>query len=370
MKLFATVRIDEEKNAGYLVRAFFKAYKAENILCLSGDEAFIRIDLENTEQEKIDFLAEAIAHCKIINLRHGEVPADMQNESDEEENVIEESKEVTEATEKTPEQKEFEEKLVQIATYSSSYEEFKERLLAGMRMSANLKRIFSHLVEAAEETKVISWKNVMKNYERNYSEPISSQRCNLQAKVKSITGLNVLECISAVANHKNDCYTAEKNVDDGKSSTEQISNEDDSQVVNGQTKNEECSEASPQDKKEMTQQGIVNEKRENGIESLLSIIDKTQSLSERVEAVMSEMELPENQPQKVEIQKMVERLITQPVIDFSQENVETRMIFANMVNVFMKNHGRKAYIKAKEFLQELQAIILTDEELEQFKIKI
>lgn len=208
MKLFATVRIDEEKNAGYLVRAFFKAYKAENILCLSGDEAFIRIDLENTEQEKIDFLAEAIAHCKIINLRHGEVPADMQNESDEEENVIEESKEVTEATEKTPEQKEFEEKLVQIATYSSSYEEFKERLLAGMQMSANLKRIFSHLVEAAEETKVISWKNVMKNYERNYSEPISSQRGNLQAKVKSITGLNVLECISAVANHKNDCYTA------------------------------------------------------------------------------------------------------------------------------------------------------------------
>lgn len=357
MKLFATVRIDEEKNAGYLVRAFFKAYKAENILCLSGDEAFIRIDLENTEQEKIDFLAEAIAHCKIINLRHGEVPADMQNESDEEENVIEESKEVTEATEKTPEQKEFEEKLVQIATYSSSYEEFKERLLAGMQMSANLKRIFSHLVEAAEETKVISWKNVMKNYERNYSEPISSQRGNLQAKVKSITGLNVLECISAVANHKNDCYTAEKNVDDVQSST-------------GQTKNEECSEASSQDKKEMTQREIVNEKRENGIESLLSIIDKTQSLSERVEAVMSEMELPENQPQKVEIQKMVERLITQPVIDFSQENVETRMIFANMVNVFMKKHGRKAYIKAKEFLQELQAIILTDEELEQFKIEI
>ena len=357
MKLFATVRIDEEKNAGYLVRAFFKAYKAENILCLSGDEAFIRIDLENTEQEKIDFLAEAIAHCKIINLRHGEVPADMQNESDEEENVIEESKEVTEATEKTPEQKEFEEKLVQIATYSSSYEEFKERLLAGMQMSANLKRIFSHLVEAAEETKVISWKNVMKNYERNYSEPISSQRGNLQAKVKSITGLNVLECISAVANHKNDCYTAEKNVDDVQSST-------------GQTKNEECSEASSQDKKEMTQREIVNEKRENGIESLLSIIDKTQSLSERVEAVMSEMELPETQPQKVEIQKMVERLITQPVIDFSQENVETRMIFANMVNVFMKKHGRKAYIKAKEFLQELQAIILTDEELEQFKIEI
>ena len=357
MKLFATVRIDEEKNAGYLVRAFFKAYKAENILCLSGDEAFIRIDLENTEQEKIDFLAEAIAHCKIINLRHGEVPADMQNESDEEENVIEESKEVTEATEKTPEQKEFEEKLVQIATYSSSYEEFKERLLAGMQMSANLKRIFSHLVEAAEETKVISWKNVMKNYERNYSEPISSQRGNLQAKVKSITGLNVLECISAVANHKNDCYTAEKNVDDVQSST-------------GQTKNEECSEASSQDKKEMTQREIVNEKRENGIESLLSIIDKTQSLSERVEAVMSEMELPENQPQKVEIQKMVERLITQPVIDFSQENVETRMIFANMVNVFMKIHGSKAYIKAKEFLQELQAIILTDEELEQFKIEI
>lgn len=365
MKLFATVRIDEEKNAGYLVRAFFKAYKAENILCLSGDEAFIQIDLENTEQEKIDFLAEAIAHCKIINLQHGEVPTYIQNGPDEEEN-----KEGIEIIEKTPEQKEFEEKLVQIATYSSSYEEFKERLLAGMQMSVNLKRIFSHLVEAAEETKVISWKNVMRNYERNYSEPISSQRCNLQAKVKSITGLNVLECISAVANHKNDCYTAEKNVDDGKSSTEQISNEDDSQIVNGQTKNEECSEASPQDKKEMTQQGFVNEKRENGIESLLSIIDKTQSLSERVEAVMSEMELPENQPQKVEIQKMVERLITQPVIDFSQENVETRMIFANMVNVFMKNHGRKAYIKAKEFLQELQAIILTDEELEQFKIEI
>ena len=352
MKLFATVRINEEKDAGYLVSAFFKAYKAENILCLSGDEAFIQIDLENTEQEKIDFLVEAITHCKIINLHHGEVPTYIQSEPDEEE-----KKEGIDVTEKTLEQKEFEERLVQIATYSSSYEEFKGKLLAGMQMSANLKRIFSHLVEAAEETKVISWKNVMRNYERNYSEPISSQRGNLQAKVKSITGLNALECISAIVNHKNDCYTVEKNVDEGQSLTEQ-------------TKNEECAEANSQNKKEMTQQGIVNEKRENGIESLSSIIDKTQSLSERVNAVLSEMKITKDQPKKIEIKKMVERLILQPVIDFSQENVEIRMIFADMVNVFMKNHGRKTYIKAKEFLQELQAIILTDEELEQFKIEI
>ena len=46
MKVLATVRIENEKTVGFLVKAFFRAYKAENILYLKGKEVKFQMELE------------------------------------------------------------------------------------------------------------------------------------------------------------------------------------------------------------------------------------------------------------------------------------------------------------------------------------
>lgn len=343
MKVFATVRIENEKTAGFLVRAFFRAYKPENILYLRGKEAELQMELDGTEQEDINFLAESISHCEVIKLQHGDISLLKTLESSGNGNT--DNSEDESATKKHTR----ENSMVNfegIAANSSSYEEFKSNVLEKLQMSNSLKEIFSHLLEIAEEVDEVKWRTVVQIYEKRYDQSLKSQRSNLQAKLRNITGLSVMECLAVIVSHKK-CFYETQKVSEGDSSDKPEDSEN-----QGKTSTD-----------------CIRLGEYNGVEMLAGIIDKTQSLAERVGTVLSEMQLPTDQFQKDSIQKMVEKLITQPVIDLSQEDMEIRMNFANMVNVFMKKHGRKTYIKAKEFLQELQPMILTDEEKEQYKIE-
>ena len=350
MKVLATARIENEKTVGFLVKAFFRAYKAENILYLKGKEVKFQMELEGIEQEDIDSLAETISHCEVIELQHGDISLLKTKETSEADNDEKKKDPDMDGTEVKPEKETLMENFEGIATSSSSYEEFKNNVLKELRMSDALKEIFAHLLEAAEEAEEINWKNIKQIYDKRYDKSLKSQRWNLQAKVKKITGLGVIEFLAAIVNHKNDSYESQNIVGDNSSD---ITKDSDNQ---GNMK--------------VTSTDCINSGEYNGVQMLSDVIDKTQSLEERVDAVLSEMQHPTDQLQKDAIQKMVEKLITQPVIDLAHEDMETRMSFANMVNVFMKKHGRKTLIKAKEFLQELQAVILTDEEQERYKIGI
>ena len=66
-KFWARVKFKEEKNAEYLIKAFFQNFNPESSIVIRGDEA----KLEIVFREPPMVIVDAINHCKIIELNYG-----------------------------------------------------------------------------------------------------------------------------------------------------------------------------------------------------------------------------------------------------------------------------------------------------------
>ena len=66
-KFWAKVRIKQDKNAEYLIRAFFQDFNPESSIVVRGKEAKLEIVFRQPPMAIID----AISHCEVIELNYG-----------------------------------------------------------------------------------------------------------------------------------------------------------------------------------------------------------------------------------------------------------------------------------------------------------
>lgn len=110
----------------------------------------------------------------------------------------------------------------------------------------------------------------------------------------------------------------------------------------------------------------------------LSRIDKTKTIQERLEKVLNILEICEVQDKETRenILKFTETVIMMrepdvtratEILKPSQDVLQSRLIFAKLINKFANRMENYYTLKPEEFLRELQPRILTQEEIEQLE---
>ena len=384
-KFWIKVKFKQEKNAEYLIRAFFQEFDPESSIVVRGKEAKLEIVFREPPMAIID----AINQCEVIELNYGknlkeykedeDLQVEAENDS-KQRNVGVESSEKIEQTKKKrgrPATKKLEQtinipKLEEIAKKSNSFEHFAELVAKWLEMDKRKEFCKSLIIVSAEVDK-ITWKELekdLKNKNISYTQwdkIWSVQQVSEKLKEYSATMLSFL---NVTKKYKE--YSFKKVEED---STEENSSKQEVEktTTNLEEKNDKFNEtvfSKPRVKME-----CMPEIKE--FEETLASVDKTQSVEERVRLVLGAMGL-KNMP--VKEQKQIVEIASTAVkkgrmafdIIFVEANIPieqtmtVRMTFSKFVNDFVQKYESGKKVKLLTFLSELQKIIMFESEIENF----
>ena len=182
-KFWAKVKFKQNKNATFLIRAFFQDFDPASSIVVRGNEAKLEIVFRQPPMAIID----AINHCEVIELNYGKnlkeykedetMQVETENES-EQGNAESESSEQTEqtkkkrgrsATKKKEPTKEIKSEqnpikipeLEKIAKKASSFEDFAKLVAEWLEMDKR-QEFFKNLVIVSAEIDKITWKELEK----------------------------------------------------------------------------------------------------------------------------------------------------------------------------------------------------------------
>lgn len=409
-KFWAKVRIKQDKNAEYLIRAFFQDFNPESSIVVRGKEAKLEIVFRQPPKAIID----AISHCEVIELNYGKnlkgyeedekIQVDTENDyeygnvggkdSEETEQTNAESKKAEQAEQANAESKSFKQtelqkkvqpkkisrglttinipKLEEIAKIATSFENFAKLVSEWLEMGQR-EDFFTNLVIISTKVDKITWKeleNALKNKKVFYTQwdkVWSSKQVSERLKEYSIT---ILSFLNVTKQYKEYSF---KGVEDH--STEENSNKQEiEETTNVKEKFDEFDDGKTITKPRVKME-CMPEIRD--FEETLASVDKTQPVEKRIRYVLEAMGLNKmtvkEQEQIVEIASTAvkkERIAFD--IIFIETNIPieqtmtVRMTFSKFVNDFVQKYESGKKVKLLTFLSELQKIIMFESEIENF----
>lgn len=418
-KFWAKVKFKTEKNAEYLIKAFFKDFNPESSIVVRGNEAKLEIIFRQPPMAIID----AISYCKVIELNYGKnleeykkdetIQVKEENDS-EQENVGEESSEQikqvnaesedSEQTEQAKVKSENSEQteqpkkkrgrpatkkvestkvvkseepinvpeLEEIAKKATSFECFVKLVAEWLEMDKRQK-FFENLAIVSTEVDEISWKKLekaLKDKGVTYSEwdkIWAGQQVSGKLKENSVTTLPLL---NAIVQYKEYSFELMEEYSNEENSTEQATEEITQNIEEKAGEFDKSVIPKPRVKME-----CMPEIKD--FEETLASVDKTHPVEERVRYVLEAMGLSNmsagEQKQIVEIASTAVRKGRMAFdIIFVEANIPVeqtmavRMTFSKFVNDFVQKYENSKKVKLLTFLSELQKIIMFDSEIENF----
>lgn len=378
-KFWAKVRFKQEKNAEYLIRAFFKDFNAESSITVRGEEAKLEIVFRQPPMAII----EAIGYCEIVELNYGKVLKAYEEDDTKQTSVKAENPEIIvqpkkkrgrPAKEKVTtnivkeESKPIEiPELKEIAENATSFENFVKLVAEWLEMDRR-QEFFEKLVIISTEVDKLTWKELEKSLkekgviykqgDRNWITKQVSERF----KADSVT---MLPFLNAIGRYKT--YSFEKHSEKVTSTKQEMV--ETSLNVETETVNESII---PNLRVKMECMPEIKE-----FEETLANVDKTQTVDERVKVVLNAMglnKLPtreQNQIVKIASTAVKKERMNYDIIFLEanipiEQTMEVRMTFAKFVNDFVQKYERGRKVKLLTFLSELQKIIMFESEIQSF----
>ncbi len=410
MKFCAKVRFNGEKNAEQLIRAIFKEFNPQSSIVIREREAEVEIVFEEPPMEII----EAIINCDIIEFSYGKTlekteederdqdrnENSKQFEQVEQVNQIYADAKTSEQTNQTmaeqiiPEKSEILStenvkihKLDEFAQSSNSYEEFITSIANWLELKEK-QDFFKRVVKAAEQTNKISWRNIREILESNgviystWDEACCSRKVTSKFE-NSNTKVTILKLIKAIVKYKTQYFNDESRVETEENAeqtekidqiepveqTEQTEQVVSKEEIDTQTKSADVEIVEPAKRIKMKCMPEIPY-----FEEVLGKVDKTKSIEERVNYVLTAMGYKKLNDEEqyevfmiantaVRLRKMdTDSIILKARIPMEELGI-ARMTFSRFINDFAKNYSDKK-VKLSDFLKDLQSIVMKESEIE------
>ena len=376
-RFLAKVRLKEEENAAYLIKAFFQNFNPESSLILKGNEVKMEVFFEKPPNE----LVQAIVHCEVVELNCGKwlkehednkninlkVDSDFKHQTSVEDfsNETKPLKVPEKPRKRRSEQNDSPHipELEAIAQKATSFDNFVTLVAQWIQMGKR-QDFFKNMVIASTEVDMVAWKNIENVLNRKkivfkqYDKVFSSNKISEKMKEYSITLIPFLDIIRK---YKDYPFSQEKetSVEENVGQTE-----NQTQMQNLEEKiSDESIISKPRIKME-----CMPEIQE--FEETLASIDKTQPINERIRYVLKAIglsKLPaDQQRQIIEVASIAvksnEMNLESIFSVYGGEYGETRMQFSKLINDYVKTHGSNEKVKILTFLSELQKVIMLENE--------
>lgn len=385
-KFCAKVKLERDKNAEHLVKAFFQNFNVESSIAIKGNEAKMKIVFEKTPMEIVD----AISHCKIVEFNCGkefkgyeedesvQVESKMNTEQESKENEIfeqvgqtfeenEDSKRTGQAKKKQVTKLETKPvnipELKEIAKKATSFDDFAELIAKGLEKDQKKQSFLKNLIIVSADVDIITWKKLEAGLEKKKIYCKESDKNWARKQVSLNFNITMLPFLKAVVEYKDYSFKQTEEYDE---STEQLAEE--------ATRNiEEISEEA----KERPRLKMECMPEIKNFEETLASVDKTQPVEKRIQYVLETMGLSqlsdEEQKQIIEIASIAIRkskmdlpvILKETKIPVEQKEI-AHLTFSKFVNDFVQKYESDRKVKLLTFLSELQKIIMLEGEIEEF----
>lgn len=386
-KFCAKVKLERDKNAEHLVKAFFQNFNVESSIAIKGNEAKMKIVFEKTPMEIVD----AISHCKIVEFNCGkefkgyeedesvQVESKMNTEQESKENEIfeqvgqtfeenEDSKRTGQAKKKQVTKLETKPvnipELKEIAKKATSFDDFAELIAKGLEKDQKKQSFLKNLIIVSADVDIITWKKLEAGLEKKKIYCKESDKNWARKQVSLNFNITMLPFLKAVVEYKDYSFKQTEEYDE---STEQLAEEATRNIEEISEEAKENVFSKPRVKMECMPE-IKN------FEETLASVDKTQAVEEKVRYVLEAMELnqlsDEEQKQIIEIASIAIRkkrmdwdiILGETKIPVEQKEI-AHMAFSKFLNDFVQKYESERKVKLLTFLSELQKIIMLENEL-------
>lgn len=405
MNFRAKIILKEEGNAQELIQAYFREFNPESSIFIKGNQGTINVFFEDKPPMETII---ATSKCYVQEFGSGEKweeysrllsqetpriethenePKQQPNPEEQEilseESTSQENTTNGENTEELPQLEKAEEtatttkkrarrpqnidvkipQLDELAQKATSFDHFLTLVVEWFEMGKRTE-IFKNVLIVGCEVEKISWKEIEVELDRRNVKLADWDRIWLNKKVpeklqdKSIT---IMPLLSALRRYKNDFTEHEHLQTNTEPQTAEItsgeiaSSESEGQVFVSRV----CMECMPE---------IPY------FEETLSKLDKTKDVEDRIKYVLNAMGLEKKCEQdrskiiKISCELIKTRVITDEVFfteesTVSEEELESRMIFSTFINEFVKKYDPQSKVRVKDFLKQLQQIVMTESEL-------
>ena len=313
-KFCAKVKLERDKNAEHLVKAFFQNFNVESSIAIKGNEAKMKIVFEKTPMEIVD----AISHCKIVEFNCGkefkgyeedesvQVESKMNTEQESKENEI--SEQVGQTFEENEDSKRTEQakkkqvtkletkpvnipELKEIAKKATSFDDFAELIAKGLEKDQKKQSFLKNLIIVSADVDIITWKKLEAGLEKKKIYCKESDKNWARKQVSLKFNITMLPFLKAVVEYKDYSF---KQIEEYDESTEQLAEEATGNI-------EETSEEA-KEKPRLKMECMPEIKN---FEETLASVDKTQPVEKRIQYILETMGLSqlsdEEQKQIIEI---------------------------------------------------------------------
>lgn len=379
MKFWAKLRFKGEKNAEYLIRAFFREFNPESSIVIQGKEAKVEIIFNNKPPLR---LIEAINHCDILDFNFDKTLGKYYKDEIE---VVEE--EISEQIEQVVEEETFKQisqskkkrnkvvnteavnvpPLEEIAKKATSFEHFVKLVAEWLEMDMR-QEFFENLVIVGTEIEKISWKELEQTlkdkgiFYSQWDKIWITQQVSKKLKVYSIT---ILPLLNVMVQYKDYSFSFEQSNEDP---TEQATEEKISAITEEFTGKVE--ETTIKKRVKMECMPAIPH-----FEEALGSIDKTQPIEDRVKHVLIAMGLEKKNAQEqqeifeiantaVRLEKMAFDIIFLKANIPMETSINARMTFSKFINDFVITYNSDKEVKLLVFLKQLQDIVMYKSEIE------
>lgn len=365
----------KEKNAEQLIREFFKELKHTNIIIRDKDEK-IEIIFKDSTVEVLNTIIELIKDKEPENNERTE-QSNLESESIKQtEQQVKAGSENSERAEqknlgsenskqnKSPKKKGRQIKKVdipeleEIAKKASSYEHFVKLVAEWLEMD-KLQGLFENIEIASTEVDTLSWKELERKlkekgivYRQNDKIRISNQ---ISIKLKKKYSVTAIPLLDAIRQYKNYSFgDVAKQPEGGKITEQQIEEASRKAEINSEETNESTvSEA-------RIKMACMPEIKE--FEERLASVDKTQPVEERIRYIFELMELnKKSDEQQSWIIKIASIAVRSKNMSFAI--LKEEMMLSKFINDYVGKYEPDKKVKSKDFLEELQSIIMFENEI-------
>lgn len=398
MNFRAKIILKEEGNAQELIQAYFREFNPESSIFIKGNQGTINVFFEDKPPMETII---ATSKCYVQEFGSGEkweeysrllsqeTPRTETQENEPKQSNPEEQEALTESQETIPNVENLEEieenettvptiikparrsrnitekipQLEELAQKATSFDHFLTLVVEWFEMGKRTE-IFKNVLIVGCEVEKISWKEIEVELDRRNVKLADWDRIWLNKKVpeklqdKSIT---IMPLLSALRRYKND-FTEHEHL---QTNTEPQTAEITSREITSSESKEQVS---------VSRVSMECMPEIPYFEEILSKLDKTKDVEDRIKYVLNAMGLEKKCEQdrskiiKISCELIKTRVITDEVFfteesTVSEEELESRMIFSTFINEFVKKYDPQAKVRVKDFLKQLQQIVMTESEL-------
>lgn len=405
MNFRAKIILKEERNAQELILAYFREFNPESSIFIKGNQGIIEVSFEDKPPMETII---ATSKCYVQEFGSGkkweeysrllaqETPEieiqenepKQQSDPEEQETLSEEStsqenttngenkeelpqlekaEETVTTTKKARRPKKIDVKIPQleeIAQKATSFDHFLTLVVEWFEMGKRTE-IFKNVLIVGCEVEKISWKEIEVELDRRNVKFADWDKIWLNKKVSEKLQdkfITIIPLLSALRKYKND-FSEHEEVQEN---TECKADE----TASGEAATIESDYNLPVSRVRMDCMPEIPY-----FEATLSKLDKTKDVEDRIKYVLNAMGLEKKCEQdrskiiKISCELIKTRVITDEVFSTeessaSDEELESRMIFSTFINEFARKYDPQAKVRVKDFLKQLQQIVMTESEIE------